>query len=220
MISNNQGHNILDGYEFDNLLPKSDCVVQNITYGKGCEAHKELIRILKESYGETKYLSVEFAKETLEDTCLAIKSFLFNYIQYNKAGMYNVKGPACTWASRTEGTDCKSYSLFASSILINLGIKHYLRSVYYSGTGRHIYVIVPIDQVSGSLNETSYLNKNYYTVDGTFRYDFEPHFHFKYFDRYIDPETIENIEVRCDKNNKISLLGVALLSYVLLKNIR
>jgi len=61
-----------------------------------------------------------------------------------------LRSPACTWAQRKEGVDCKSYSVFASSILSNLGIKHFIRQVrqpyFYPEEFTHVYVVVPKDQ--------------------------------------------------------------------------
>ena len=78
----------------------------------------------------------------------------------------NLRSPAHSWhTARQSGIDCKSYSIFASSILLNLGIKHYIRQVKQPKMNpdsfTHVYVIVPKNQETGSLLD------GYFTIDGT-----------------------------------------------------
>lgn len=215
-VNNIPHHKILSGFEFDSFMPSSNCDIKKITFGKGCEAHKEVVTTIKESYKDTEDIAKILERDTLLDTCITIKDFLYNYIQYNHDDKLNIKSPSCVWSSRK--AECKSNTIFASTILVNLGIKHYLRSVYYSGVGRHIYIVVPTNQVTGDLNEKSYLSKNYHTIDGTFKYHFEPHFDAKVFDRFIDPGNIENTNVSCEvkSDKRMLIIGLSIVSSIML----
>ncbi len=92
----------------------------------------------------------EFAKyirsnNTL-DTCRRLWKFLKAHIQYKKdpIGEQYIQTPAYTWA-RKKG-DCKSYSIFISSVLKNSGIYHFFRFVSFKPgdpSFTHVYVIVP-----------------------------------------------------------------------------
>ena len=119
--------------------------------------------------GQTKELSLsEFSRKNLQDTANSIYAFLYNHIQYELDGKrQNLKSPTCAWATRKQGADCKSYSIFASTILINLGIKHYFRRVKQPGMlpdkWTHVYVIVPKDQKSLKVNNP----EDYYLIDAT-----------------------------------------------------
>lgn len=119
--------------------------------------------------GQTKELSLsEFSRKNLQDTANSIYAFLYSHIQYELDGKrQNLKSPTCAWATRKQGADCKSYSIFASTILINLGIKHYFRRVKQPGMlpdkWTHVYVIVPKDQKSLKVNNP----EDYYLIDAT-----------------------------------------------------
>ena len=94
-----------------------------------------------------------------------IQNFLYWHLQYALDGEKQLlRSPACSWVSRFQGIDCKSYSIFASTILLNAGISHYMRRIKQKGNPdafTHVYVVVPIDQQSYDLS------KEYYTIDGT-----------------------------------------------------
>lgn len=94
------------------------------------------------------------------DTIKAIWEFLYHNIQYklDKQGLEQLRRPARSWAERHTGIDCDCFSIFTSSILINLGIPHYLRVTRYSQpTWQHVYVVVPKDGKS--------LENGYWTID-------------------------------------------------------
>lgn len=78
-------------------------------------------------------------------TAEAIFNFIYTHIQYeiDKPGVEQLRRPARTWADRKGDCDCMS--IFASSILTNLGIPHAFRIVKMYGRNyfQHIYVVVP-----------------------------------------------------------------------------
>lgn len=111
-------------------------------------------------------------REGSEATINAIWDFLYHNIQYklDKQGLEQLRRPARSWAERHTGIDCDCFSIFASSILVNLGIPHYLRVTRYSQpTWQHVYVVLPKDGKS--------LTGGYWTIDAVLaRADYEKPF--------------------------------------------
>jgi hypothetical protein len=109
---------------------------------------------------QTKKISkVLKGKNTLE-TSRNIWHFLYENIQYkmDEAGIEQLREPNRSWTDRKTGIDCDCFSIFASSILTNLGIPHALRITKYNGNNdyQHVYVVVQnniiIDPVVDSFN--------------------------------------------------------------------
>lgn len=135
------------------------------------------MKLWAEKYaGHTKKLaSSKFRGMTLANTAANIHHFLYSHIQYEMDGALQVlKSPGCTWATRAEGTDCKTYSIFASTILQNLGIKHYFKKIKQPnpnwpyrgidpGLWSHVYVIIPKDQKKLTVSGPS----TYHVIDAT-----------------------------------------------------
>lgn len=164
--------------EFDKLIPKSTCKSTFLGEGLTDFSIDKMEQMVLETLHQTKKLAVALQKETLEKTCNSIHHFLYNHFQYKADGSDQMlRSPACSWYDRENGIDCKSYSIAASSLLLNMnadGITHYIRKIkqpgYASDEFTHVYVIVPIDQTNGSLQ------KGYYTIDGTLSNTIEPAF--------------------------------------------
>jgi hypothetical protein len=108
----------------------------------------------------------------MEATIQSIWDFLYHNIQYklDQQGLEQLRRPARSWAERHTGIDCDCFSIFASSILVNLGIPHYLRVTRYSQpTWQHVYVVVPKDSKSFA--------NGYWTIDAVLaRPDYEKPF--------------------------------------------
>lgn len=153
------------GVKFDNLMPFSDCSSTKIAEGNTKVAIDSMALWSKKHQHHTKALAdTYFAHRTLSNLCKELHSFLYHHLQY-KIDDYNqlLRSPACAWATRSQGLDCKSYSIFASSVLLNCGVSHYLRRVIQNkGEGySHVYVVVPKNQ------QTFDVKDGYYTIDGT-----------------------------------------------------
>jgi hypothetical protein len=100
---------------------------------------------------------------------------VYNHFQYKADDEDQLlRSPACSWYDRYNGIDCKSYSILASSILLELGINHYIRKIkqptFAPDEFTHVYVVVPKDQ------KTNDLNKGYYIIDGTVTGNYEPEY--------------------------------------------
>ncbi len=168
--------NILPGNQYDKYFDTSWCKIMYLGRGDTSLTMKKM-KVWSEKYAHhTQKLALkEFSNKSLPQLITDIHKFLFWHIQYNQdAEEQNLKSPGCAWSSRKEGFDCKGYSIFASSILQNLGIKHYLRRVRqpnilwpHSGTNpklwSHVYVIVPLDQKSLKISSKA----DYLVIDAT-----------------------------------------------------
>ena len=158
---------IKKGDKFDKLMPFSDCSSTKIASGNTKVAIDSMALWAKKYQHHTKRLSEkEFVDLPLFKLCKKLHGFLYSHLQY-KIDEYDqlLRSPACSWATRETGLDCKSYSIFASCILLNCGVSHYLRRVAtHQGEGySHVYVIVPKNQ------HTYDLKDGYYTIDGTLK---------------------------------------------------
>jgi hypothetical protein len=107
---------------------------------------------------QMKQRSNEFKGKTEAETCKKIFDYLKNQINYKADGSeQQVRVPS--GLIRTRQGDCKSYSVFTSAILTNLGIPHKLVYASYDpndSTPTHIYVVTNkgciIDAVYGKFN--------------------------------------------------------------------
>lgn len=190
-INTSLHRNILSGKEYDDLFPSSTCKTVKLATGNTAVAIKEMAKWAKKYAHQTKQLAPIFAKTTLQETLNAIQWFLYWHIQYNIDGLkQNLKSPACAWETRMQGTDCKSYTIFASTILLNLGIKHYLRRIKQdvsSDSFTHVYVIIPTNQNAKVLPQNATFNNDYYILDGTIEINNELPFS-KKDDIYMEPK--------------------------------
>lgn len=163
------------GTEFDHLLPKTFCQPTYVGEGLTDFSIDAMEDNILEYNWQTEKLADVLQRQTLNSTALAIHEFLYKHIQYHAdKNDQLLRSPACSWYTRKEGIDCKSYSIFASCLLLNMGITHYIRKIkqpsYAPDEYTHVYVIVPTDQTNGSLN------KGYYVIDGTIKENKEPAF--------------------------------------------
>ena len=107
----------------------------------------ELVKkVTAETLSDTRQIAPLLRGKTLSDTCSNIWHFVYGHIRYrrDKPGVEQVRRPARTWADRRAGVDCDCYTVFISSILLNLGISHTYRITEYAHKGyyQHIYPVV------------------------------------------------------------------------------
>ncbi len=166
--NNNPLRAIRNGDEFRGLIPAPDWheeVVRRNATVDGTVGEME--KLIKSCAWQTADLAKVLQGKNIYETCGKIWNFLFSHIKYREddEGQEQLRTPALSWKLRTSrGIDCDDFSIFASTILYNLNIPHYLRIARYKGKDyfQHVYVIVP-----GT-------GKNYYTIDGVLdQYDTE-----------------------------------------------
>ena len=166
---------IKNGDEFNHLIEKPSN--QQVKLEKGDTMYSvAMMKVWVEKfYRQVAKLSEILKGADIQKTCEKTHYFLYYDLQYQADGeTQNLRSPANSWFNRKEGIDCKSYSIFASSVLKNLGIKHYIRQIKQPNFNptqfTHVYVVVPIDQQSGKLD------KGHCIIDGTIQSNKEPNY--------------------------------------------
>lgn len=141
--------NIKPGNEYDALFPKPDRTDPYLTRSGSNEQtlHAFIPEVVKRYHADTAQLAVLLKRENLRDTLKAIWDFLYNHVQYKPDSPFEeqIRRPARTWADRRTGVDCDCYTVFISSVLMNLRIPHVLRMTAYDKRRgyQHVYVVVP-----------------------------------------------------------------------------
>lgn len=166
---------LLYGTRFNELIAKPTGQSKQLDQGNTFYTVQVIKTWSQTFYKQVAKLAKVLQKDSLETTCINIHSFLYNHLQYQADGaLQNLRSPANSWHNRKEGIDCKSYSIFASCILTNLGINHYIRQIKQAGFNpenfSHVYIVVPKDQT------TANLENGYFTIDGTLKNTSEPNF--------------------------------------------
>jgi len=132
------------------------------------DLQKAIEAAIPTAVAQMKQRSNEFKGKTEAETCKKIFDYLKNQITYKADGAeQQVRVPS--GLIRTRQGDCKSYSVFTSAVLTNLGIPHKLVYASYDpsdSTPTHIYVVTNkgciIDAVYGKFNaEKKASNKKY-----------------------------------------------------------
>lgn len=190
---------IKKGDEFNHLIEKPKN--QKVKLKKGDTFYSvAMMRVWSLAYyKQVAKLSQILKGKTLKETCDKIHYFLFYDIQYQADNqVQNIRSPANSWFNRREGIDCKSYSIFASCVLLNLGIKHYIRQIKQPSFNpkqfTHVYVVVPHEQASGGLEN------GYCVIDGTVQNNKEPSFTSKE-DVFMSLE-LPHVGLNCPKPRK------------------
>lgn len=166
--NNNPSRAIRSGAEYEELLPAPDWHEMIVKRGADVsQTVHEMKKLIIKSAWQTKALSKRLQGNNIYNSCGKIWNFLFNHFKYKEddAGEEQLRTPALSWNLRTKrGIDCDDFSIFASTILYNLGIPHYLRIARYGDKNyfQHVYVVVP------------QTGKRYITIDGVLdQYDSE-----------------------------------------------
>lgn len=138
--------NIASGEAFDSLFIKPLFLDPVIKRGATVNDTVRFIpKVVRETLFQTSKLAQTLKGKDTYETCRNIWAFVYRYIAYKKdeEGKEQVRSPARTWNDRKQGVDCDCYTVFISSILSNLKIKHKLRIAKYKQDHfQHIYPIV------------------------------------------------------------------------------
>lgn len=164
------GNRILaaDGSKYNYLFPapvKEDPII----HPDASVEHtvKEMVNLVKKYSHQTAKLADLLKGRSIAESTRNIWEFIYSNIQYkeDKTGVEQLRTPARTWADRIKGVDCDCMSIFASSLLTNMGIDHQFRITKYGKPDyQHVYVVVP----------GSGLNGKYFVIDGVLdKYDYE-----------------------------------------------
>lgn len=165
-LNQNAKRNVVKTSKYTHLIQKGACKVEATTKGDTLHTVLGMKEFALKHANQTKNLANALLGKNLKQTVANNYGFMYSHFQYEAdPALQQMRSPQCSWSQRFTGIDCKSYSIFASTLLINQGINHFIRRVkqpnfnpeYWS----HVYVVIPIDQ------ETLNLDKGYYTIDGT-----------------------------------------------------
>ncbi len=144
-----------------NLMPQSKGLESVIAQDAIPEKTvKRMATIVNETLWQTKKLAAALKGDSIEESCRNVYEFLYNHIQYKRdaENREQLREPIASFAHRNTGIDCDCFSIFASSLLMNMGINHTIKviSVRDDQQLQHVYVIVPKDGKN---------LKNYFTID-------------------------------------------------------
>ncbi|PKB18372.1 transglutaminase-like domain-containing protein [Flavobacterium sp. 5] len=163
---------IQDGVKFDSLIDKPANERTKLETANTFYSVAMIKKYVELFFKQVSRLAPHLQGKTLEETCKNIHSFLWNHVQYQIDYVtQHIRSPANIWANRQSGVECKNFSLFASAILTNLGIKHYIRQIknanFKPKQFTHVYIVVPKNQLTGDLKD------GHFVIDGTSRYNRE-----------------------------------------------
>lgn len=140
---------------------------------------ENMYRIAYSCAYQTQQLSYYLEAENTLKTCKNIFNFVRENIKYKLEKGELLREPARSWKERKEGVDCDCYSIFISTILINLNIEHSFRIASYNREDiedfQHVYVVafdelgeeIPLDtvpQIRQFGEEEPYINKEDFEV--------------------------------------------------------
>lgn len=128
-------------------------------------------QMAKKYKGQTAALAQALKGRSMAQTLKNIWDFCYRYIDYelDQIGVEQLRTPNRIWADKK--ADCDCYSLFISTILLNLGIPHFYRvvKINHKPNYQHIYVIVPKEYIAKEfqISEGSGLGsrQTYYVID-------------------------------------------------------
>jgi hypothetical protein len=156
---------ISNGKAFDHFFPAT--MGNDPIVNKNAEVHDTLrfvSKVVSETLADTKIIAGILKKSNLRATLQSIFDFHYDHYQYklDKAGIEQVRRPARAWKDRKEGIDCDCFTTSVSSMLVNLGIPHYLKIIGINNRPyfQHIYVVVPKSK-KANLDKRS----DYYVLD-------------------------------------------------------
>lgn len=139
--------NIRPGYEYDHLFPPANGNDKTVRrFATVNDTVSFIPKVVRDTLWHTEGIAKRLKGVNVYDTCKKVWQFVYDHIQYkkDKTGYEQVRSPARVWHDRSSGVDCDCYSVFISSILTNLGIRHILRITKYSQNYfQHIYPVVP-----------------------------------------------------------------------------
>lgn len=158
---------VKSGKEYDELFPRA--MLTTITKKEGAtvaDTIRFIPQVVRETLFHTERIAQVLKGDDVRETCRNIWQFVYDHIAYKKdeEGKEQVRSPARAWHDRgnIQGVDCDCYTVFISSILSNLKIRHILRITKYKENHfQHIYPIVPLSDGSYITIDCVVRNFNY-----------------------------------------------------------
>lgn len=188
---------IKSGVEFERYFSKAggtnELIKRNSTLDDTVQFLPEAIKRISK---QTALIAPYLKGLTTYETCKKIWNWVYTHINYEKddRGKEQIRSPRRSFRDRFRGVDCDDYTVFISTILTNLNIKHILRVAKYTERNgfQHIYPVVPTS------------NGNYITVDCVVdKFNYEVPFIEKK-DTAMDLEFLDGIDGRDDADTSIN----------------
>lgn len=173
---------ILTIAEVDALLPKSACEVSFVCNGDTSFSMCEMKKVIDQYGFQVREIAQWLKESTFEAPLQNIQWFAYNFFQYKQDGIDQYMcSPACSYAQRFEGIDCKSYSILVACILNELSIKNSLRKVAYSynkgyshvykrSINRNCSIMIPILHSIAGAKNAEQDNAVYPNATGSYMY--------------------------------------------------
>lgn len=163
-----------NGYQYDKLIPKFQNSVHHFDKENDDSNTYDTLQFMQQwtvkYYKQLEKVAPFLKGATLQQTVSNIYKWLYSHFQYNiDTNVQKLFAPSSAWYYRKKGIDCKSYSVLASCLLLNLDIPHSFRKVKLRGSNNwgHVYVIV-------------HTNSSYYVIDATTHDNKEVNYNEKY----------------------------------------
>ena len=149
------------------IFPKVACKRTVLGDGDTFFSVRQIVTTIDTYYSQCDKIAKALKGRTLAITCRNVHNFLYHHFQYKADDeVQQLRSPACSWAQRFSGIDCKSYTILAGAILKAMGYNSYVRQIkqpfsQYPDEYSHVYLLVPASQKDNDLH------KGYYVIDGT-----------------------------------------------------
>jgi hypothetical protein len=160
---------------FTSLISKGNCAAVKKTSGDTKHSVDAIQEIAYKYASQTEDLAKALIGKTIAETVQNNYNFLYSHFQYQAdPRLQQMRSPICSWADRFNGIDCKSFTIFGATLLLNQGIKSMVRRIkqpsYNPNNWSHVYNAIPRDQ------DNLGLSKGYYIIDATKHQNIESKF--------------------------------------------
>ncbi|NPA44693.1 MAG: hypothetical protein GXO49_04095 [Chlorobi bacterium] len=148
--------------KYDRFFPNVECEIKELGKGDTDFGVKKMKEWATKYSWQAEKIAKHLRTGSLLKTLENVHRFIYNNFQYSPDYEdQHIQSIACAWKMRENGINCKGYTTIASSILQQLGIKHYIRKVSYDGTNyTHVFIVVPVDNkeiiIDGTLPQFNY----------------------------------------------------------------
>lgn len=166
--------NIKSGAKYNSLIPATFCDTEFSGNGDTYFSVDIIAEMINEYSWQLQKVAKQLQTSSLAEDMYKIQEFAYWHFQYaGDEEDQQLRSPACSWYARKEGIDCKSYSIIAGCLLREMGYNFFIRQIKQPGYEpeyfTHVYIVVPANQSTKTLNE----GDEYYVIDGTINPPYE-----------------------------------------------
>ncbi|WP_130735503.1 transglutaminase-like domain-containing protein [Flavobacterium sp. J27] len=206
------------GFQYDKLMPEFQNSVYHFDSKNQNSTTFNTLQFMQQwtlrYYKQLEKVAPLLQGKSTAQTVSNIYTWLYSHFQYNiDTNVQKLFSPSSAWYYRKQGIDCKSYSILASCLLLNLKIPHAFRKVKLKGSTKwsHVYVVVP-------------QGNTYYVIDATTHQNREVNFNEKYdlsmsglthiglaspYENTYDASYYDSLNCSCQDNPNNGLHGIS-----------